>query len=237
MGTVRYTDEQVAAAVANSTSISGAVRLLGIPVTGGSHGNISNRIKKLGLDTSHYNPTGRGATHPAPRKTPDDILIVLPVGSARPKAEFLRRALLEIGTPHACAECGLSKWYGQEITLEIDHVDGNFLNNIRSNLRFLCPNCHTQTDGFAGRSKDSHKARRLPSKICECGNLIKTKKAKECSRCSLTRLTNRPTKIEWPPIEELVALLAESNYSAVGRSLGVTDNAVRKYVSRRTILV
>lgn len=47
---------------------------------------------------------------------------------------------------HYCAECGLtSEWNGKPLSLQLDHIDGDSDNNFPSNLRFLCPNCHTQT--------------------------------------------------------------------------------------------
>ena len=56
--------------------------------------------------------------------------------------------------PHACTLCGNDgTWQGLPLTLEVDHIDGDFLNNILTNLRFLCPNCHRQTPNFAGRSR------------------------------------------------------------------------------------
>jgi 5-methylcytosine-specific restriction endonuclease McrA len=42
-------------------------------------------------------------------------------------------------------DCGIAKWLGKKISLELDHIDGNSKNNIESNLRLLCPNCHSQT--------------------------------------------------------------------------------------------
>ncbi len=41
--------------------------------------------------------------------------------------------------------CGLSEWLGGRLVLELDHKDGNKKNSSRDNLRFLCPNCHSQT--------------------------------------------------------------------------------------------
>lgn len=43
---------------------------------------------------------------------------------------------------HKCECCGLTEWLGSPITLELDHIDGNNRNNVKDNLRLLCPNCH-----------------------------------------------------------------------------------------------
>lgn len=54
-----------------------------------------------------------------------------------------------------CAHCGLSHWQGQQLTLEIDHKDGDHQNDLRSNVEALCPNCHSLTDTWRGRNKSS----------------------------------------------------------------------------------
>lgn len=45
-----------------------------------------------------------------------------------------------------CSVCQLSEWNGFPIPLDIDHIDANFQNNKGGNLRYLCPNCHRQTE-------------------------------------------------------------------------------------------
>ena len=48
-----------------------------------------------------------------------------------------------------CNECGMQpQWNNKFLRLQIHHVDGDRLNNELSNLMFLCPNCHTQTDTY-----------------------------------------------------------------------------------------
>jgi 5-methylcytosine-specific restriction endonuclease McrA len=39
------------------------------------------------------------------------------------------------------------------LVLECDHIDGVPTNHNPSNLRLICPNCHSQTNTFKGRNK------------------------------------------------------------------------------------
>lgn len=55
--------------------------------------------------------------------------------------------------PNNCAECGIGpKWNGMPLVLQHDHINGVNTDQRLENLRLVCPNCHTQTDTFAGRN-------------------------------------------------------------------------------------
>jgi len=150
--TRKYTRELLEPLVAQATSVADVLRLLGLRQNGGAHAHISRVIKELGLDTRHFRQ--RVGTGPSRRLAADEILVRLPAGSLRPDRPRLRRAMRESGIPYRCARCGnVGVWRGRPLTLQVDHVDGDFLNNERSNLRFLCPNCHRLTPNFAGRSR------------------------------------------------------------------------------------
>jgi 5-methylcytosine-specific restriction endonuclease McrA len=64
----------------------------------------------------------------------------------------IRRRVIE-EQKKCCADCGVSEWKTIPITLELDHKDGNRLNNNRDNLWALCPNCHSTTETWRGRNK------------------------------------------------------------------------------------
>jgi hypothetical protein len=58
---------------------------------------------------------------------------------------------------YKCVCCGISEWNNKHISLHVDHIDGNSDNNSLDNLRFLCPNCHAQTETFCGRNMKNTK--------------------------------------------------------------------------------
>ncbi|MGW7644471.1 HNH endonuclease signature motif containing protein [Streptomyces bobili] len=150
----RWTREVLQAAVSPSTNMCEVLRRLGVEVVGGQHTHISRRIKAYGIDTSHFQvPTQRGE---APRRrTPAELLIEQPAdNSRRIHSDRLKRAMTSVGVPERCTLCGIDAvWRGYPLTLEIDHIDGNWRDNRIENLRFLCPNCHSTTDNYRGRGK------------------------------------------------------------------------------------
>lgn len=56
--------------------------------------------------------------------------------------------------PYVCEKCGNDgNWQGQILTLQLDHRNGINNDHRLKNLRWLCPNCHSQTETFTGRNK------------------------------------------------------------------------------------
>ncbi|MDH6135218.1 putative RNA-binding Zn-ribbon protein involved in translation (DUF1610 family) [Kitasatospora sp. MAA4] len=147
--------DELQAAVAEQFSLAGVIRSLDLAESGSARRLVKKSIALHGLSTSHFSGQGHAkGKSPRNRKSAADILIELPIGSKRVKNVQLRRAMQSRGVPYLCASCGVGNlWHGCELVLEIDHVNGNWLDNQPDNLRFLCPNCHSVTLTYCGRNK------------------------------------------------------------------------------------
>jgi predicted RNA-binding Zn-ribbon protein involved in translation (DUF1610 family) len=143
----KVTNDQLLEVVRISRSVTDVLKRLGYKcLTGGTHSYISKRIRKLNANTDHF-LTAKEAIRIYQRsgkKSAAEILIYSTTGR-RENAYRLRRALIESGVPYACSGCGIGPiWNEQCLVLEVDHKNNDFLDHTIGNLRFLCPNCHSQ---------------------------------------------------------------------------------------------
>ncbi|MFE2087504.1 HNH endonuclease [Streptomyces sp. NPDC059460] len=146
-------------AVAESRSLAELLRKLDRRDNGHQRDLLRQWIGEEGLTTAHFlgQAHQRGMPGTTPTKHPEKIL-VKHEGAHRTRTTMLRRALAEIGVPERCAECGTSpRWQGKPMTLEIDHINGDWSDDRAENLRLLCPNCHAITDTWCrgGRRRNT----------------------------------------------------------------------------------
>ncbi|MEV7599439.1 HNH endonuclease [Kitasatospora sp. NPDC089797] len=159
-GTI-YTRDLLQEAVAASQSVAGVVRYLNRRQAGGTQAHIGRRIKALGIDTSHFTGQAHGRGGHSPNRIPANQLLVQRSSELlRLPCARIRRALAEIGRPERCQGCGTGpEWRGRAMTLEVDHINGDWSDNRPDNLRLLCPNCHAITPTYCRRKRSDHAAR------------------------------------------------------------------------------
>jgi DNA-binding CsgD family transcriptional regulator len=91
----------------------------------------------------------RGAVIPRPRAMPLEELL-----DGRRNRDHVKQRLIDLGLKeNACELCGCSQWRGRPLSLALHHVNGEGQDNRLENLQLLCPNCHSQTENFAGRNR------------------------------------------------------------------------------------
>lgn len=144
-------EEEFRAMVMAADSYSDILRQLELTTRGGSSLDIlKRRIAELNCSTKHF---GKKASINAPniKYTLDEILVENSsyTSISRLKIRLVKENRLE----YKCACCGISKWMGKPIVLQLDHINGKNNDHRIENLRFLCPNCHSQTETYAGKNK------------------------------------------------------------------------------------
>ncbi|MBR1633354.1 MAG: HNH endonuclease [Bacteroidales bacterium] len=149
---VKYSESDVRFAVKSSKSIAGVLRQLGLRPVGGNYKTIHHLIEEYKLDTSHF--TGQGWNVGLRFKPKTGLLdsdIFRKDSDYRCSWRLRERYKRITGITH-CENCKLSEWMGQQIPLEIHHLNGNNTDNRIDNLKLLCPNCHALTDNYRGRA-------------------------------------------------------------------------------------
>lgn len=155
----KYSDQQFIDAVKDSFSIRNVFKLLGLVPTGGSYKLFYVRVKKLNLNISHFTGQAylKNKTHNHDNKNKIPLDQILIKDSSYTNTSFLRKRLIKENLlENKCSRCTSHMWQGELLSLHLDHIDGNNTNNEISNLRLLCPNCHSLTPTYCGRNKRKH---------------------------------------------------------------------------------
>ena len=135
-----FTYNEIEAAVKATTSMQAAARKLKI-----SYSVFINFAKKYNL--FNPNPGGKNTEKCRKYKCKEDVF----VNNKFITSDVLRKWYKK-EHEEKCSICQLKDWQNKPITIELDHINGNRLDNRIENLRYLCPNCHSQTETYKGKN-------------------------------------------------------------------------------------
>lgn len=202
-----WTKQQLKQAIKSSYSYSETLQHLGLVNRGGNFATIKKHIDLLGLDTSHFvRRTGQfkpGHKHNRVYTNNEMFIKDRRFNTGVIKSRILADNLLQ----YMCTECNNKGYHNsKKLVLQLDHINGDSSDNRLSNLRFLCPNCHSQTETFSGLV-----------------NQISTNKwygpKYNKRKCDHDAVCKRFNEI--------------NNYTRVGKEFDISDNAVRKIVNKK----
>jgi hypothetical protein len=139
-----WTEAQLKLAVKNSTSVRQVLQKLSLREAGGNYTQINHAINDYKIAIKHFTGKGwsKGLTGIGkPFISLDEIL----VKNNRFQSHKLKKRLFKEGLKKPkCEECGWAKLsVDGRIPIELDHINGDRMDNRIENLRILCPNCHS----------------------------------------------------------------------------------------------
>lgn len=217
--------------VKNSDTFTEILRKCGLENKGGNINTVKRRISKENIDSSHIK---KGANHNLgkvylkQRISKEEAFKTIFIENSKTFRETVKRLLQRYNLiEYKCSECSLQdKWNDKKLSLQLDHINGINNDNRLINLRYLCPNCHSQTANFAGKA---HKK----TYFCKKCNSSISKQSQVCFKCSAIqrRKTQRPTE------EILKKEITELPITKIAQKYGVCDNTVRKWCLYYNIII
>lgn len=129
-------------------SIADVLRAVGLKDQGNNHKTAKKAIEKFNLDTSHFKKSFGGSASPY---IYEEVFSKNSAVARQTLKSWINRLDL---LKQRCYSCGITEWQGKPITLDLDHINGINNDNRIENLRYLCPNCHSQTPTHRGKNRN-----------------------------------------------------------------------------------
>ena len=240
----KYNIENLQRLCSESYSYAEVIKKLGNIPKGGNYSILKRYIKKYDIDISHFthqqwhsspNQLNNPNFHKGDEKWTDETLFVdNSYASHNALRKYVRRHEI---FPYKCVNCGCDgNWMGGTISLELDHIDGNNMNNQLSNLRYLCPNCHALTDTYRGKNKprnipEQQKIERELERQKKKEIKEKEKAEKQLKRQKEIELQRQERKVKNKHTnrEKLKEEIRKHSFEELGRQYGVSGKMVSKW--------
>jgi hypothetical protein len=181
---------------------------------------LKDRIEKLQLDISHFSTKGKGKIE----RSEENIFIE---NSTADQSTLRRWYKQGEYTPYICSICGQEPiWQNKELTLILDHINGNNKDDRLENLRWVCPNCNQQLPTTNGKNK-TYKEKTY---CIDCQKEI----SKGCIRCRECSAKYRTISLDKMPVtrEKLKDLIRTTPFTKIGEMYQVSDNSIRKWCDK-----
>lgn len=149
----KLTDQEFIDLVKSSLNTSEVLFKLGYTTAGNSWGyaQIKKRMQELNLTGKDFRRKSVLIELNEQNQVNSEDLFC--ENSKHARSVLRRTVITEKLIPYKCAICGITEWQGKNLSLELDHINGINNDNRLENLRFLCPNCHSQTITYGSKNQ------------------------------------------------------------------------------------
>lgn len=147
---VKYTKDLLEPIISRSINWASVCRELGVKPATGAQTHVKKRAVDFGIDFTHFLGSASNRCRQFKNKNINFYL----ENNTQISSHRLKKLLIRDGIKESlCEICRASQWLGEEIVLELDHINNDHFDNTLSNLMILCPNCHAQKTRKARMAK------------------------------------------------------------------------------------
>ncbi|OGZ13473.1 MAG: hypothetical protein A2942_01370 [Candidatus Lloydbacteria bacterium RIFCSPLOWO2_01_FULL_50_20] len=141
-------------AVHLSTNRRQVLHRLGLVEAGGNYEQIKRHIKECHINTDHFLSVGANKGRKIPREPVYSLTQILTKNNNFQSYKLKKRLFAEGRKEPKCEQCSWATISPDgRLPLELDHINGDRYDNRITNLRILCPNCHSLQPTHRGRNK------------------------------------------------------------------------------------
>jgi 5-methylcytosine-specific restriction endonuclease McrA len=137
------TRDELLNAVEGAQSMAEVVRRLNLNKSSNTYSTLRKELEYHKVNTQ-FKKRSRGTSPYSNEK-------IFCENSTYDRKTLRNRIIKEKILEYECKECGITDWNKKKLSLQLDHINGVSNDNRIKNLRFLCPNCHSQTETWGNK--------------------------------------------------------------------------------------